>query len=111
MHKSRIMVNSDSLKILKNPIIGYNNKLRVATNDMKFGSNNINYFGVPNQPKKVHQEIQSSHLESLDQKLHIEPHIKPKAMLDSLDEKRHIEHKVNIQTIDKNIKSIGKSNL
>ena len=37
---------------------------------MKFGLNtNINYYGVPkNQPKKVHQETPTHHLETLDGK-------------------------------------------
>ena len=36
---------------------------------MKFGSNsNINYVGYVDQPKKVHQEVPSKHLETIYEK-------------------------------------------
>lgn len=51
--------------ILENTIPGYNNRLKVATKDMKFDLNNINYYyGTINNPKKVHQEIQSHNLDT-----------------------------------------------
>ena len=55
--------------ILKNPINGYNNKLRIASEKMRFGINpNVNFVGVKNKPpKKIHQEDQPrSHLDTLD---------------------------------------------
>ena len=63
--------------ILKTPIIGYNNQLRVANSVMELGGNiSINYFGSANnqQKKKVHQETPSNHLETLD-KQSVKPRI------------------------------------
>ena len=43
-----------SLIILKNPIIGYNNRLKVASEGMKFGINqSVNYVGVKKHTPKI----------------------------------------------------------
>ena len=82
---------------MKNPIIGYNNKLRVANNDVKFGSNsNINYFvSTHNQPKKVHQDVPSNHLETIDEKPELK-FLKTKTQLDTFEEQKK-KKKTNIQ--------------
>ena len=42
-----------SVVILKNPIDGYNNKLRIASEKMRFGINlNVNFVGVNREPPK-----------------------------------------------------------
>ena len=87
-----------NLIILKNPIVGYNNRLRVANSVVKFGRNvSVNYFGsAHNQPKKVHQEA-AHHLETLNDKKHIQPkahQVKtPQHHLETLDNKKQIEPK------------------
>ena len=62
-----------SLIILKNPIVGFNGQLRVASSVMEFGRNvSINYFGsVHNQPKMVYQEA-AHPLEQTEPKIHKE---------------------------------------
>ena len=58
-----------SVVILKNPIDGYNNKLRIASKKMRFGINpNVNFVGIKNEPpKKIHQKDQpTSHLDTLN---------------------------------------------
>ena len=58
-----------SVVILKNPIDKYNNKLSIASENMKFGVNpKVHFVGVKNNPpKKVHQENHpTSHLQTLD---------------------------------------------
>ena len=57
--------------IQKTVIPGYNNMLKVATQNMKFGLNkNINYYGTINKntPKKIHQDdsVKTSHLDNFD---------------------------------------------
>ena len=48
-----------SLTILEKPIVGYNNKLKVSDETMKFGLNkNVNYYGVPHFQPKRHIRIQ-----------------------------------------------------
>ena len=62
---------SSNLIILEKPLVGYNNKLKVSDESMKFGLNkNVNYYGVPHsQLKKVHQEQSPKHhLDTLDKK-------------------------------------------
>lgn len=60
---------SDNLVILKNPIEGYNNRLKTATPSMHFGVNQMRYEKPKERPKKVHQEeAKSEHLETLDNK-------------------------------------------
>ena len=59
-----------SLIILEKPIVGYNNKLKVSDETMKFGINrNVNYYGTKNNhTKKMHQDSAiTSHLDSLDE--------------------------------------------
>ena len=57
--------------IQKNIIPGYNNMLKVASKNMKFGLNkNINHYASErseHQPKKIHQNlVKTSHLDSLN---------------------------------------------
>ena len=55
--------------ILKNRIDGYNNKLRIASENMKFGVNpKVNDVGVKKDPpKKTHQDNYATfHLDTLD---------------------------------------------
>ena len=60
---------SNSLILLKNPIPGYNNNLKIATQDMVFGLNsNLNYSGIINEQKKVHQELAYHHLQPFGKK-------------------------------------------
>ena len=84
-----------SLIILKNPIHGYNNRLKVATRDMKFDANNINYYGTINRSKNVHQNMKAPHLETLDEKTLIGPkvHKEVENQLETLENKPHIEPK------------------
>ena len=66
---SSLWLISSSLIILKEPIIGYNNKLKVAIEGMRFGVNqSVNYVGVKKvHLKKIHQESHpAQHLETLD---------------------------------------------
>ena len=51
-------ISPPNMIILKNPIEGYNNKLRIARWNMVFGLNiKLNYSGNGSQPKKVHQKL------------------------------------------------------
>jgi hypothetical protein len=58
--------------ILKKAVVGYNNILKTATEDMKFGTNTkVNYVGVKKKdpPKKQHQpDTPINHLDTLDGK-------------------------------------------
>ena len=55
-----------SLIILKDPIEGYNNKLKVSDENMVFGINeNLNYYGVKQQPVKKQHNIELKKLETL----------------------------------------------
>ena len=58
-----------SLIILEKPIVGYNNKLKVSDETMKFGlNNNLNYYGTTNNLKKIHQDsVITPHLDSLNE--------------------------------------------
>ena len=57
-----------SLIILEKPIVGYNNKLKVSDETMKFGINkNVNYNGMTNSPKKIHEDsLITTRLDSLE---------------------------------------------
>ena len=83
--------------ILEKPIDGYNNKLRAADDSMKFGLNKtVNYFGsTHNQPKKVHQETPSHHLETLEK--HVEPkiHREVSSQLETVHNNKLVEPKRN----------------
>ena len=62
-----------SLIILKNPIEGYNNKLKVSTENMFFGiNNNLNYSGKKEEkeksPVKKQHQIGVKKLETLGDK-------------------------------------------
>ena len=58
-----------SLIILKNPIEGYNNKLRVSTENMFFEiNNNLNYNGEEKSPVKKQHHIGVKKLETLGDK-------------------------------------------
>ena len=75
---------------------------------MKFGSNsNINYVSNVNQPKKVDQDVPSSHLETLDEKPELE--IKKSTVnLDTFEEPKKqpaIGHK--LESLGEHIKQIG----
>ena len=89
--------------ILKNAIPGYNNHLKVATKDMKFGLNNIYYYyQTINNSKKVHQEIQSRNLETFD-KTNIESKVhKVKTNLDMFE-----EPKKQVHTVNNSLKKLG----
>ena len=68
----RLGLLPSNMIIQKTTIPRYNNMLRVATKNMKFGLNkNINYYGSErseHQPKKIHQDSAAitSHLDSID---------------------------------------------
>ena len=52
-----------SLVILKNPIEGYNNKLKVSNENMVFGINNtLNYYGGENKTKLQGNEIKKNEI-------------------------------------------------
>ena len=43
---------SNNMVILKKPVAGYNNRLKIACISMKFGYNPINYYGIHKEPIK-----------------------------------------------------------
>ena len=103
----------NSMNILKTPIKNFDNRLRIVARNMKFGSNsNINYVSNVHQPKKVDQDVPSSHLETLDEKPELE--IKKSTVnLDTFEQpKKQVvigdkleslgEHKKQIEPIGKN---------
>ena len=62
---------------------------------MKFRTNNINYYGTINRSKNVHRNMKAPHLETLDEKVLMEPkvHKEVENQLKTLDNKPHIEPK------------------
>ena len=57
-----------SLIILKNPIEGYNNKLKVFDENMVFGINeNLNYYGKITSPMRKQHNTELKKLEKLSE--------------------------------------------
>ena len=56
-----------SLIILKDPIDGYNNKLKVSTENMVFGINeNFNYYGSKTRKKSPAEKQHNTELKKLE---------------------------------------------
>ena len=63
-----LLLIPSSLIIFKKPIDGYNNKLKVSSENMVFGINkNLNYYGVSNTKDVKQHNIELKKLENLDQ--------------------------------------------
>lgn len=68
-----LMLVPSSMVILKKAVVGYNNILKTATEDMKFGTNTkVNYVGVKRRihlkSNINHADIPTNHLDTLDGK-------------------------------------------